>query len=102
MATIKAFIRTTSKKETAVRFRVSDGRDVQLFYVSGLMVLPALWDNVSDGFLRYVPKKTSGESGRAATVPQLPKAAEIINRYKGGTDKRLIPFTNLIKYNVYI
>lgn len=47
MPTVKAFIRTTSKdKATAkIRFRLSDGRDVQLFHVSELEVNPALWDS---------------------------------------------------------
>ena len=45
MTTVKAFIRTGKKdKEVNIRFRLSDGRDVQLFHKSELMVLPALWD----------------------------------------------------------
>lgn len=45
MATVKAFIRTLKKdKETAVRFRISDGRKVQLYHTSELKVIPVLWD----------------------------------------------------------
>lgn len=45
MATIKAFIRTKKKdKETFIRFRISDGRNVQLYHVSELKILPSLWD----------------------------------------------------------
>lgn len=45
MATIKAFIRTKKKdKETSIRFRISDGRNVQLYHASELMVIPSLWD----------------------------------------------------------
>lgn len=45
MTTVKAFIRTGKKgKEVNVRFRLSDGRNVQLFHKSELMVLPNLWD----------------------------------------------------------
>ena len=45
MTTVKAFIRTGKKdKEVNVRFRLSDGRDVQLFHKSEFMVLPTLWD----------------------------------------------------------
>ena len=45
MTTVKAFIRTGRKdKEVNVRFRLSDGRDVQLFHKSEFMVLPTLWD----------------------------------------------------------
>lgn len=46
MATVKAFIRT-SKKNTAkvkVRFRLTDGRSVQLFHRSEIEVEPELWD----------------------------------------------------------
>lgn len=45
MATVKAFIRTGKKdKEANIRFRLSDGRNVQLFHKSEIMVLPTLWD----------------------------------------------------------
>lgn len=45
MATIKAMIRATSGKDTAfVRFRLSDGRNVQLFYTSSISVMVDLWD----------------------------------------------------------
>lgn len=45
MATIKAIIRATKGKDTAfVRFRISDGRNVQLFYKSPISVKVELWD----------------------------------------------------------
>lgn len=45
MATIKAIIRVTKGKDTAfVRFRISDGRNVQLFYKSPICVKVDLWD----------------------------------------------------------
>jgi integrase len=46
MATITAFIRVaTSKKKTAnVRFRLRDGRNVQLLYASDIEVKPEYWD----------------------------------------------------------
>ena len=48
MASVKAFIRVAagkkSEKDVAVRFRVSDGRDKQLFYKSDIMVDPDVWD----------------------------------------------------------
>ena len=48
MASVKAFIRVAagkkSEKDVAVRFRVSDGRDKQLFYKSDIMVDPEVWD----------------------------------------------------------
>jgi len=46
MATIKAFIRTSKKKaeKANVRFRLSDGRDVQIFHQSEIEVHPDNWD----------------------------------------------------------
>lgn len=48
MATITAFMRATNAKndrEANVRFRLTDGRAVQLFYVSELKIFPRLWSN---------------------------------------------------------
>ncbi len=51
MRTIKAFIRVSPKRkqvfDAAVRFRISDGRGVQLFYTSGIYVDPKVWDSKS-------------------------------------------------------
>ena len=46
MATVTAFIRVSTKqKEKAnVRFRLRDGRDIQLFHKSEIEVNPAVWD----------------------------------------------------------
>ena len=46
MATVKAFIRVSSKKTdtAAVRFRFYDGRKVEISYRSDLLVRPELWD----------------------------------------------------------
>ncbi len=46
MATITAFIRvaTTKKKTVKVRFRLRDGRNVQLLYSSNIEVQPEQWD----------------------------------------------------------
>lgn len=46
MATVKVFIRTTAKKDKSVnvRFRLSDGRNVQLFHKSEILVTPNLFD----------------------------------------------------------
>lgn len=46
MATVKAFLRTSTKrtKSVNVRFRLSDGEKIQLFYKSKLTIDPALWD----------------------------------------------------------
>lgn len=46
MATVSAFIRTSKKnKEVNVRFRLSDGRNIQLFHVSEIEVMPDVWDS---------------------------------------------------------
>lgn len=46
MATVNAFIRTSKKdKEVNVRFRLRDGRLIQLFHSSEIKVLPELWDS---------------------------------------------------------
>ncbi|WP_024993418.1 integrase [Phocaeicola paurosaccharolyticus] len=51
MTTVKAFIRTGKKdKEVNVRFRISDGRNVQLFHKSEIMVLPTLWDSKNEQY----------------------------------------------------
>lgn len=46
MATVTAFIRVSTKKsdKANVRFRLRDGRKLQLFYKSNLEVNPAYWD----------------------------------------------------------
>ncbi len=46
MATIRAFIRVSSPRKTKVnvRFRLRDGRDIQLMYRSSLKVNPAHWN----------------------------------------------------------
>ena len=45
MATVKAIVRTTKKTGTAkIRFRLSDGRSVQLFHRSEICVDVELWD----------------------------------------------------------
>ena len=52
MSTIKAFIRVSQKRknniDVAVRFRLSDGRSVQLFYKSNIYVDPEIWDSKNE------------------------------------------------------
>lgn len=47
MATIQAFIRVSSKKieKANIRFRLRDGRSIQYFFKSELVINPVLWDN---------------------------------------------------------
>ncbi|MEI8087934.1 MAG: phage integrase SAM-like domain-containing protein [Paludibacter sp.] len=46
MATVKAFLRVYKKKaeKSTIRFRLSDGRAIQLFHKSNLEVNPTFWD----------------------------------------------------------
>ena len=47
MATVTAFVRTSSTKSDVnvnLRFRLRDGRNTQLFYKSEIMLNPELWD----------------------------------------------------------
>ena len=47
MATVTAFVRTSSTKSDLnvnLRFRLRDGRNTQLFYKSDIMLNPDLWD----------------------------------------------------------
>ncbi|MBF0651361.1 phage integrase SAM-like domain-containing protein [Dysgonomonas sp. GY75] len=49
MATVKAIVRSNRKNaEVNVRFRVSDGRDIQLFNSSDIKVKPDVWDSKND------------------------------------------------------
>lgn len=52
MATIKAFIRTTKKNSSTVnvRFRLTDGRSVQLFHKSDIEVDPSKWDDKKEQY----------------------------------------------------
>ena len=48
MATVRAFIRTSKKDNTKVRFRLSDGRDTTLYFVSDIEVNPNHWDKTKE------------------------------------------------------
>lgn len=50
MATVKSFIRATGNDNRLVhvRFRLSDGTDVQLFHKSELCIKPSLWDSINE------------------------------------------------------
>lgn len=49
MATVKAIVRSNRKNtQVNVRFRVSDGRDIQLFHSSDIKVKPDVWDSKND------------------------------------------------------
>ena len=51
MSTVKALIRVSKSKQNTdvhIRFRLSDGRGVQLFHVSELIINSDLWDEKNE------------------------------------------------------
>lgn len=82
MATIKAFIRTTDPGSARVRFRLTDGRNVQLSYTSDILVNPAWWDNALEGIRRRSncpPAVSSDIHAAVASVKQ--RIAELYQTY---------------------
>ena len=56
-------------------------------------------EDVVDGVLVYVPRKTIKEKGRTVRVPLTATAREIVERYAGECGGRLLPFISPQKYN---
>jgi integrase len=48
MATVKAFIRKSKKDLVKIRFRLIDGRDISLYYVSDIIIKQEYWDNTKE------------------------------------------------------
>ena len=60
-------------------------------------------DKITDGVLEYTPHKTKdGNKAVQATVPLLPRALELIKKYKGVRGNNLMPCISAQKYNVAI
>lgn len=79
-------------------------RDIFIFQccigcrVSDLMRLTE--SNIIDGAIEYIPTKTKEERQKTVRIPLNSRALEILNRYKGRTQKNLIlPFISSQKYN---
>ena len=90
MATITAFIRvSTSKKKTAnVRFRMRDGRKVQLLYASNIEVKPEQWDAKREEIKAKVvmnPAEKASINKEVAELKQL-----IADIYNSATDKEAV------------
>ena len=69
--------------------------------VSDLMSLTT--DNLTnDGFLQYIQQKLRKSKPIVVRVPLTDTAKEIIAKYAGQPDNRLLPFISEIKYNVAI
>ena len=59
-------------------------------------------DNVVNGAIEYIPRKTKDERPVIARVPLCPKAQSIIDRYTTQEDEKLLPFISPQKYNDHI
>ena len=59
-------------------------------------------DNVVNGAIEYIPRKTKDERPVIARVPLCPKAQSIIDRHTTVEDEKLLPFISPQKYNDYI
>ena len=59
-------------------------------------------DNVVNGAIEYIPRKTKDERPVIARVPLCPKAQSILDRYTTQEDEKLLPFISPQKYNDYI
>ena len=59
-------------------------------------------ENVVNGAIEYIPRKTKDERPVIARVPLCPKAQSIIDRYTTVEDEKLLPFISPQKYNDYI
>lgn len=60
-------------------------------------------DKINNGVLAYTPHKTKdGKKAVQATVPLLPRALELMERYKGVRGNYLMPCISAQKYNVAI
>lgn len=57
-------------------------------------------DNITDGVLNYIPRKTIDERPFVVKVPLLPEALTLIEKYKGkDASGRLFPFISSQRYN---
>lgn len=60
-------------------------------------------NNISDGFLSYIPQKTASKTQRVVRVPLTARAIEIVNRYtKGKNQRTLFPSFVVARYNIVI
>lgn len=83
--------------------RLARQRDIFVFQCVVGCRVSDLWamtkDNVIDGFLQYVPRKTKEGKPVTVRVPLNSVAKEILNRYKDYEGDSLFPFTSQQHYN---
>jgi integrase len=88
MPTVKAFIRTTSnKKDVNIRFRYSDGRDIQLFHKSEILINPAVFDEKREC---VKAKVVFDAEKRKRTDRDINDRKELIKKLCIGTDKNTL------------
>jgi len=85
MATVKAFIRTSKKKTDSIniRFRLSDGRSVQIFHTSEILVNPDAWDDKEQAIGKRQIYKGKTELNKSVND----RKALILTIYEKETDK---------------
>ncbi|MDR2085809.1 MAG: site-specific integrase [Dysgonamonadaceae bacterium] len=87
MPTVKAFVRTTGKRDVNIRFRYSDGRDVQLFHKSEIMINPAAFDEKRE----CVKAKVVFNSEKRKQIDKgINDRKELIKKLCIGTDKTVL------------
>ncbi|MFK2284565.1 phage integrase SAM-like domain-containing protein [Bacteroides fragilis] len=91
MATVKAFIRTGKKdREANIRFRISDGRNVQLYHKSELLMLPSLWDEKKEQYKAKCIVKTEDRIRLNTAISDRKKLLlSIYNETPGITSEKL-------------
>jgi integrase len=90
MATVTAFIRISKKNihSAKVRFRLRDGRDVQLFHVSDFEVNPSQWDTVKQEIKAKVVYDTDKRAEFNSNVADRKKL--LLNIYDSHKDDTLL------------
>mgnify|MGYP000011936820 CR=1 FL=1 len=102
MATVKAIVRTTRKNaEVNIRFRLSDGRNIQLFHNSEIKVNVELWDAKND----CIKKRAlcADETRNSINKAVSDRKNLIISIYDANKDKKLTSeiLEKLIDENLY-
>ena len=97
MSTIKAFIRVSQKRknniDVAVRFRLSDGRSVQLFYKSNIYVDPEIWDSKKECIKAKVLYSSSERTRFDNSVTDMKKLLREV--YESAPDKESLTSDDL-------
>lgn len=91
-------------KDLSKNGRIQAQRDIFIFQclvgcrVSDLITLKN--NNIVDGILQYVPKKTKDKCPKTISVPLNTRAIKLVEKYRGlDKDGRLFPFISPQKYN---